>query len=178
MPIDEQSLLTIIKGGEDENAYEASDILGKNGSKESQKELIGLLTHDNDDVKFLAARTLGLMTDNSLALEPLLAAIQDKANAHIAGDLLMALEGFDVSEHYVPIFKLYLFGSFKVSRIAKEILDYKEFNISPRVLKKAKKHWNHYTNNVKHDDSYLLVKREVEEMFVDIEIFIEHMGDS
>ena len=172
MAINEKELLDLIEQATNEKVFEASDTLGAIGSVDTQHELIKLLKHENPEVIFLASRTLGLMEENEAALEPLFAAINDNNNETIAGDLMMALEGFDVSEQFVPIFKLYLFGSFKVSKIAKELLDYEEFDITQRVLKKANKHWNHYKNNIKHDDAFKLVEQEVMEMFGDLEDFL------
>jgi transcription initiation factor IIE alpha subunit len=74
---------------------------------------------------------------------------------------------------YVELFRLYLFGSFKVSAIAKELLDYEEFDITPRVIRKAEKHWKHYVNNVKHDEVFEIKKAEVEEMLNDLRNFLE-----
>lgn len=172
MAINETELLLILENPSDDKVYEASDTLGAVGSNETLKSLIKLLDHNNPEVVFIASRTLGLMKENDEALVPLFEAINDKKNTSIAGDLMMALEGFDVGEQYVSIFRLYLFGTFKVSKLAKELLDYKEFNITPRVLKKASKHWNHYKNNTKHDDAFKLVEQEVNEMFSDLEEFI------
>lgn len=155
-----------------DKAYEASDALGRIGSDAVVDAMIELLAHTNSDSKHMAARTLELIENNSKALEPLLEAIQNKDNSNLAGDLMAALEGFDVSSKYVEIFKLYLFGSFKVSLIAKDLLDHKEFDITPRVLKKATKHWNHYSNNVKQDEVYALRKLEIEEILDDIEEYL------
>lgn len=155
-----------------DKAYEASDALGRIGSDAVVDSMIELLAHTNSDSRHMAARTLELVENNSKALEPLLEAIQNKDNSNLAGDLMAALAGFDVSSKYVEIFKLYLFGSFKVSLIAKDLLDHKEFDITPRVLKKATKHWNHYSNNVKQDEVYALRKLEIEEILDDIEEYL------
>lgn len=157
------------------NAYEASDALGRIGSEEVVDAMVILLNHTHSESRFMAARTLGLIKNNSKALEPLLEAIQNKDNSNQAGDLMAALEAFDVSSKYVEIFKLYLFGSFKVSIIAKDLLDHKEFDITARVLKKTTKHWNHYTNNVKQDDSFKLRQTEVEEILEDIKDYIDSL---
>jgi hypothetical protein len=85
----------------------------------------------------------------------------------------MAMEGFDVSDHYVDIFRLYLFGSFKVSLLAKELLDYEEFEITSRTLKKAEKHWKHYQYNVKKDEHFLVREKEVEAMLDDLRAFLD-----
>lgn len=166
-------LIDRIIDADDSNVHAASEALAEIGSKEVLMAMIKLLEHQNPDTRFLAARTLGKMEENKLALHPLLEAVQAKENQSIAGDLLMVLEDFDVSDSYVILFKLYLFGSYKVSKIAKELLDYKEFNITPRVLKKALKAWNHYSNNVKQDDAFDLQKEEVEEMLEGLKQYLE-----
>lgn len=168
-----EKLINELAQGDGEDVYKASDALAEIDSGEVLLALLELLKNANTDVRFLAARTLGKMKTNHTALEPLLEAINDSSNKSIAGDLLMALEGFDLSEAYVTIFKLYLFGSFKVSKVAKDLLDHKEFIITSRVIKKAQKHWNHYMNNVKHDDAFELRKEEVEEILDDLRAFIE-----
>ncbi|MEQ8477903.1 HEAT repeat domain-containing protein [Fulvivirga sp.] len=171
MANDIPALINSLNGSLPENAYEISDTLGHIGEEEVLVAMLKLLSHGNDENRIIASRTLGKLKDNAAALPNLLEAITAKENVSIAGDLLVALEGFDISDRFVEIFKLYLFGSFKVSNIAKDLLDYKEFDITPRVIKKAKKHWNHYSNNIKHDDAYQLRKVEVEEMFEDMEDF-------
>lgn len=172
MSIDSLSLIAALNGPLPENAHELSDTLGHVGNSEIVEAMLKLLSHENEENRIIASRTLGRIKENGSALQGLMDSIQAKENASIAGDLLVALDGFDISDRFVEIFRLYLFGSFKVSRIAKDLLDYKEFDITPRVIKKAKKHWNHYSNNVKQDDAYLLRKEEVEEMFEDLEEFL------
>lgn len=174
MATDITHLVEQLTGDLHDNAYKASDSLVRIGSESVVNSMVGLLHHPNPESRIIAARTLGLVENNADGLAPLLEAIHDPGNAEIAGDLLMALDGFDVSTVYVPIFKLYLTGSFKVSTLAKNLLDFKEFDITARVLKKAKKHWNHYSNNVKRDEIYELRKVEVEEMLSDLEAYIEN----
>lgn len=170
--VDISNYIKQLSGELDDNA-QASDALGRIGSKEVVTAMIKLLKHANQESRYMAARTLGLVQNNSLALSPLLEAIKAKENTLLVGDLMTALKGFDVSEHYVDIFKLYLFGSFKASLVAKELLDYKEFNITTRVVKKANKHWSHYCNNVKQDDAFQLKKIEVEEILIDLSYFLD-----
>lgn len=155
----------------DEQAIKASDLLAKDGSEEVIVELTKLLKHANDESKILAARTLGLIKDNHSALDALFESIDD--NPSIAGELLVHLEHFDLSDRYVPLFKLSLFGGFKVSSVAQDFLDHKEFDITPRVIKKAKKAWNHYENNVKHDELFDLKKLEVEEILNDLQSYVD-----
>jgi hypothetical protein len=176
MAIDTTSLIQELSGELNDKAYEASDSLGHVGSEEVVVAMIELLNNPNPESRYMAARTLGLIENNAAALAPLLEAIKNKENTDIVGDLLLALEGFDISTCYVDIFKLHLFGSFKVSSIAKDLLDHKEFAITPRVIRKAQKHWEHYSNNVKQDEVYALRKIEVEEMLNDLKSYIDQLG--
>jgi HEAT repeat protein len=172
MSINIAPLVEQLSGELSENAFKASDALGRIGSGEVVTAMIELLDHPNPESRILSARTLGLVKNNNDALRPLLDAVKKKENSSIAGDLMMALERFDVSDIYVELFRLYLFGSYKVSMIAKELLDFKEFDISPRTLKKAQKHWHHYSNNIKRDELYALREKEVEEMINDLREFL------
>jgi len=175
MAIDITPLIQQLSVELSDNAYKASDTLGHIGSEEILQAMIELLTHTNPDSRYMAARTLGLIENNEAALEAILEAVTNQDNAAQAGDLLSALEGFNVNSKYVEIFKLYLFGSFKVSLVAKELLDYKEFDITPRVLKKAQKHWNHYANNIKQDDAFKLRKEEVDDMLDDLAVYVNRV---
>ncbi|MCK5370599.1 MAG: HEAT repeat domain-containing protein [Cyclobacteriaceae bacterium] len=173
MAIDITTYLEQLSGKLNESAYKASDSLGRIGSEPVVKAMIELLNHSYPESRIMAAKTLGLVKNNNEALVPLLEAIKNKENSSIAGDLMIALEGFDVSENYVELFKLYLFGSYKVSMVAKDLLDYKEFSITPRVIKKAQKHWDHYSNNIKQDEVYVLRLIEVEEMLSDLKAYLD-----
>jgi len=155
-----------------DKSYEVSDDLARIGGAEVLSAMVELLKHANHESRFMAARTLGLMTQNEGALKPILEAINDKSNLRQAGDLLATLENYDLSGIYVELFKFYLFGTFKVSAIAKDFLDHKDFDISPRVIKKATKHWHHYANNVKQDELFDLKKIEIEEMLEDLKRYV------
>ncbi|WP_420581571.1 HEAT repeat domain-containing protein [Reichenbachiella sp.] len=169
--MDISALVQQLSGELDDQAFKASDILAEKKSAEVIGEMVKLLDHPNDESKILAARTLGLIADHREALDPILQAI-DK-NPKIAGELLVHLENFDLSDKYVALFKLSLFGSFKVSSLAQDLMDHKEFDITPRVLKKARKAWHHYENNVKHDELYELKKLEVEELLTELQSFMD-----
>ena len=173
MKVDINPLVEKLSGRLDDNAYKISDSLARIGTEEVVEEMLKLLHNSNPESRIMGARTLGKIKNNDKALSPLMEAIKDKENAEIAGELIVALEGFDVSTIYVELFRLYLFGTFKVSLIAKELLDFKEFDITSRVIRKAEKHWNHYANNVKHDEAYNLKKAEVEAMLNDLKSFLE-----
>jgi hypothetical protein len=80
-----------------------------------------------------------------MGLEPLLDAIKSKDNSSIAGELMMAMEGFDVSGIVCRVYSGSIFlVAIKYLVLAKEQLDFSEFDITARVIKKAEKHWNHY----------------------------------
>ncbi|WP_185152774.1 HEAT repeat domain-containing protein [Fulvivirga aurantia] len=172
---DIQPLINQLKGDLNDDAYQVSDQLAEIGSEEVVKAMVDLMeTAENEESRIMAARTLSLIEENQAALTPLFEAMENPANEDIKGDLVNALEGFDLSQHYVPIFKLFLYGNFRVSRLAKDLLDHEEFEITPRVLKKARKNWNHYANNTKQDDAFALRKQEVENMLADLDAFVEN----
>jgi HEAT repeat protein len=173
MPVDITPYVSQLSGELDDHAYKASDSLGRIGSEDVVTAMIELLHHPNPESRILAARTLGLVQNNQHGLEPLLAAIKSKDNRSIAGELMMAMEGFDVSDVYVELFRLYLFGSYKVSLLAKEQLDFSEFSITSRVIKKAEKHWKHYINNARHDEVFEIRRAEVETMLGDLKQFVD-----
>lgn len=146
----------------EENAFKYSDQLGRIGGEELIQKMIDLLMIDAYDTKFLAARTLGLIKDKQSSLDALMEAILDKRNQAQNGAMVDILETYDLSENFVDVLRIYLTGGFKVSAVAKELLDYTEFNITPRVIRKAEKHWNHYLHNTKKDEVFEIRKTEVE----------------
>ena len=172
MAVDIAQYVEQLTGEMQESAYKASDALGRIGSEEVVDAMISLLEHPYAESRIIAARTLGLIRDSEKSVDAIMNAVKDKENSAIAGDLLMSLEELDISDLYVEMFRLYLFGTFKVSTVAKGFLDFKEFDITPRVVKKAQKHWDHYSNNIKHDDVFELKKAEVESMLEDLRAFL------
>ena len=143
-------------------AYDYSDQLARIGGEVVLQKMIDLLQSENKDTQYLASRTLGLTENHQDALEPLLEAILEKKNKAIQGSLAEYLDEYDCSQKFVQVFKLYLFGSLKTSAMAKEVLDYEEFDMTPRAIRKAEKHWKHYVNNVKQDETFELKKEEIE----------------
>ncbi|MEX2564644.1 MAG: HEAT repeat domain-containing protein, partial [Cyclobacteriaceae bacterium] len=109
---------------------------------------------------FLAAKVLATMDAKEESLDVLLEVIHLPANKNQNGGLVSLLEEFDLSEKFVDLFRIYLFGNFKASALAKNHLDYTEFDINSRTLKKAEKHWNHFLNNATNDDAFELRKEE------------------
>ena len=75
-----------LTGEMDESAYKASDALGRIGSEEVVDEMIKLLEHPYPESRIIAARTLGLVENNSKALIPIIEAVSNKENSSIAGD--------------------------------------------------------------------------------------------
>lgn len=158
---------------QEKDAYKYADELGEIGTDEAMEKALFLLEKNDMESAYLAARALGKMKNNKKALAPLLELIHDQKNKHHNGALVEALEAFDLREHFVDILRIYLFGNYKASTLAKDYLDYTEFDITPRVIKKAEKHWNHYKNNIKQDEIFELKKREVEAILRDIKSLFE-----
>ena len=174
--VDQASIDQLIAKMEDDQESEAfrySNQLAKIGTDYVMEKMTGLLYAENPDTKYLAARTLAKTENNAAALEPLLLAINDKRNERHNGGMVEALEGFDVSSKFVEIFKLYLFGGLKVSAMAKRLLDYKEFDITPRVVRKAEKHWSHYAHNTPHDEAFELKKQEIDALLQELKTLLE-----
>jgi len=147
---------------EESDPYHYGDKLAKIGSPEVKEKLIAVVKEGDMDNAFLAAKVLGSMDDNEDALTAILEVIHLPANRGVNGGLVSLLEEFDLSEKFVDIFRIYLFGNFKAYSLAKEYLDYTEFDITPRTLKKAEKHWNHFLNNSSADEWFELKKQEAE----------------
>ncbi|WP_375585502.1 HEAT repeat domain-containing protein [Cyclobacterium xiamenense] len=134
------------------------------GGPQVQDELLRVLKEGSMEQAFLATKALAMMeTGKEESLDALLEVIHRPANAGKNGGLVSLLEEFDLSEKFVDLFRIYLFGNFKSSALAKAHLDYEEFVISPRTLKKAEKHRQHFLNNSpKEDEGFLLKKQEAE----------------
>lgn len=158
------SLFAIIEEGSDENAFKAADSLAQIGGEQVVQRLVGLLSSSQYNTVYLAARALSKRKDNNLAMEAVFDLIKNGQEPFLKAVLTEALSGFDCSDYFVDVFKLYLFGNFKVSAMAKEILDDQEFAITPRVIRKAEKQWHHYQHNIKQGDDFHTKKREVENM--------------
>ncbi|WP_194775849.1 HEAT repeat domain-containing protein [Pararhodonellum marinum] len=162
-----QPIATLIEKMCDKNeseAYRYADKLAEIGGEEVLDELLVILKGEDLENAMLAARALSSMKDNQNALDPLLELIHDKSLRYQNGMFVQALEGFDLSQKLVDVFKIYLYGNFKSSLLAKEYLDHVEFDISPRTIRKMEKHWNHYQHNSPEDEAFELKKLEVEEM--------------
>jgi hypothetical protein len=150
----------------EDESYVYADKLATIGTEEVVDALITVLKGEDLENAYLAARALKNIEDNQKALEPMLELIHQKSMQNKNGVFVDALEGFDLSEHFVDVFRIYLFGNFKSSLLAKEYLDFVEFNITPRVVKKAEKHWNHFLNNSSPTADDFLLKKEEAEMII------------
>jgi hypothetical protein len=146
------------------NAYFFADKLGKAADEEVKEKLIELVKGDNWEVAYLASRALSVSKFSEEGLDAVLEAIFDKKNKAHQGAFVQIMEDFDLSERFVDIFKIYLFGNFKSSTLAKAYLDEVEFDITPRTIRKVEKHWNHYLHNPEDEGSVILKKSEVEPM--------------
>ncbi|MCC5929904.1 MAG: HEAT repeat domain-containing protein [Cyclobacteriaceae bacterium] len=146
-------LIERLKDPNEENAWKISDQLAALNDMAVAEKLLPLLYSEEDETQYLAARTLSKMKNNHSTLQALLDAIFDKRNQHRNGALVEALEGYDLSEHFNDVFKIFLYGNFKASFLARELLDSVEFELVPRNLRKAEKHFKHFSSNLKKDGS-------------------------
>lgn len=152
----------------EDEAYHFADKLGMMADDETKDHLISLVKGDNWEIAYLACRALSKTQWNEESLDAVFEAIFDKKNKSIQGVFTQILEEFDLAERFVDIFRVYLFGNFKASTLAKDYLDSVEFEITPRTIRKAEKHWNHYLHNPEDEGSLALKKSEVEPMFQEL----------
>lgn len=153
----------------EQEAFKYAEKLAAIGDEEVFTKTLELLKSEDWEVSSLAAKVLSKLEQRNAALDTLMELIHDRDNVTRSGELVEALETFDLSNHFVDVLRIYLFGSYKASVLAKEYLDHTEFDITPRVIKKAQKHWKHYQNNVKRDEAYEIKEMEVQAIFKDLE---------
>lgn len=154
---------------EEREAFKFAEKLAVIGGEEVFAKTLQLLRSEDWEISSLAAKVMAKLEQREDALDTLMEIIHDRDNVTRSGELVEALDAFDLSNHFVDVLRIYLFGSYKASVLAKEYLDHTEFDITPRVIKKAQKHWKHYQNNVKRDEAYEIKEREVEAIFGDLE---------
>lgn len=147
--------------------------LAKIGTEEVKERLLEVVRGEDMDNAYLAVKALSLMDNKEGVLETVFAVIHRPMNRDRNGGLVSLLEDFNLSEHFVDIFRVFLFGNFKASTLAKNYLDYVEFEITPRTLKKAEKHWSHFLSNASNDEAFELKKAEGEEIVQEIRLLIE-----
>lgn len=145
-------------------AYFFADKLGSLADEEAKNKLIELVRGDNWEFAYLACRALSKTKYQEEGLDAIFETIFDKKNKSVQGAFVQILDSFDLSDRFVDVFKVYLFGNFKASTLAKDYLDEVEFDITPRTIRKAEKHWNHYLHNPEEEASVSLKKSEVEPM--------------
>ncbi|SIN74898.1 HEAT repeat domain-containing protein [Algoriphagus halophilus] len=169
-----QKLFDKICDPNEKEAFYFAEKLGKINTEEVKDKLIELVKGDNWEIAYLACKALAKTSFNNEALEAIFTAIRDKKNQKNQGAFVQVLEEFDLSESFVDIFRVYLFGNFKAETLAKEYLDSVEFEITPRTIRKAEKHWNHYLHNPEDEGSLAIKKAEVEPMLLEMkELFSE-----
>jgi hypothetical protein len=143
------------------------------GGTEVQEGLIQVLQSGNMEHAYLATRVLAQMDNKSTSLDALFEVIHLPSNQHNNGSLVSLLEKFDLTNSFVDLFRIYLFGNFNASALAKVHLDFAEFDITPRTLKKAEKHWNHFLNNASKNDSFELKKAEAATILSELKQLLE-----
>jgi len=168
-----QSLFNKITDPNESDAYHFADKLGSIADEDAKNKLIELVSAEDWEVAYLACRALSKTEWNEEALDAIFEKIHDRKNRAFQGAFVQILEEFDLSNRFVDIFRVYLFGNFKASTLAKDYLDGIEFEISPRTIKKAEKHWNHYLHNPEDEGSLEIKKSEVEPMLKEMKELFE-----
>lgn len=169
-----QKLFEKISDPNEKEAYYFAEKLGKINTEEVRDKLIELVKGDQWEVAYLACKALSKTSFNEESLDAIFTAIRDKKNQKNQGAFVQILEEFDLTDRFVDIFRVYLFGNFKAETLAKEYLDSVEFEITPRTIRKAEKHWNHYLHNPEDEGSLLIKKSEIEPMLQEMrELFLE-----
>ncbi|EAZ82925.1 HEAT repeat domain-containing protein [Algoriphagus machipongonensis] len=168
-----QKLFDKISDPKEKEAFYFADKLGKINTEEVRDKLIELVKGDNWEVAYLACRALSRTNFNKESLDAIFSVIHDRKNKNHQGAFVQILEEFDLSDSFVDIFKIYLFGNFKAETLAKVYLDTEEFELTPRTLRKATKHWNHYLHNPEDEGSVAIKKAEVEPMLEEIKALFE-----
>lgn len=143
-------------------AYAFAEKLGACADESSKPSLMELVRGDNWEHAYLAIKALSKSPWNDESLSVVFEAIFDRKNSSHQGAFVQLLEDFDLQDQFVNVFRVYLFGNFKASTLAKMYLDEVEFEISPRTIRKAEKHWNHYIHNPEDPESMHLKKSEAE----------------
>ncbi|GAA0877053.1 hypothetical protein GCM10009119_00210 [Algoriphagus jejuensis] len=159
-----QTLFDRMCDPKESEAYFFADKLGGVADEEAKDKLVQLVKGDAWEVAYLACRALSKTKFQEESLDVIFETIFDKKNKSVQGAFTQILEEFDLSHRFVDVFKVYLFGNYKASTLAKVYLDEVEFDITPRTIRKAEKHWNHYLHNPEDEGSVELKKSEVEPM--------------
>lgn len=163
-----QNLINRMSDPNEKEAYYFADKLGKSLDEIGRDRVIDLVKGDNWEVAYLACRALSRSSFNEESLDAIFEAINDKKNRPHQGAFVQILEEFDLSLRFVDIFRVFFFGNFKAQALAKMYLDEVEFDMTPRTLRKAEKHWNHYLHNPEDEGSLQLKKMEVEPILEEI----------
>ncbi|REG92687.1 hypothetical protein [Algoriphagus antarcticus] len=163
-----QGLIKRMCDPNEKEAYYFADKLGKSLDVSGRDKVIELVKGDNWEAAYLACRALSRSSFNEESLDAIFEAINDKMNRPQQGAFVQILEEFDLSQRFVDIFRVFLFGNFKAQALAKMYLDEVEFDMTPRTLRKAEKHWNHYLHNPEDEGSLQLKKLEVEPILEEI----------
>lgn len=163
-----QNLINRMSDPNEKEAYYFADKLGKFIDEGGRDTVIELVKGDQWEIAYLACRALSQSSFNEESLDAIFEAINDKKNRPHQGAFVQILEEFDLSLRFVDIFRVFLFGNFKAQALAKMYLDEVEFDMTPRTLRKAEKHWNHYLHNPEDEGSLQLKKMEVEPILEEI----------
>ncbi len=155
-------------------AFKYADLLGQNADEETRDVLVALIEGDDWEKGYLASRALAKSNFHDIGLESTIKAVFDKNNKNVQGAFTQVLEHYNLELKFVDLLRIYLFGNFKASQLAETYLNEVEFDLAPRTLRKAEKHWKHYQHNPEDEGSMEIKRRFVEPMLQEIkELFLE-----
>ncbi|MHA7128801.1 HEAT repeat domain-containing protein [Algoriphagus namhaensis] len=158
------ALLEKMLDPEEKEAYFFADKLGKNADEETRDRLLELIQGNQWESAYLACRALAQSEFADLGLQATLEAVFDKRNKGVQGAFVQVLEHYNLEHSFVDVLKIYLFGNFKASQLAESYLNEVEFDITPRTIRKAEKHWKHYLHNPEDEGSTQIKRDFVEPM--------------
>ncbi len=153
---------------EEKEAFSFADKLGEVMTEESAQAMIDLISGDDWEKGYLASRAMSKSNYSNAGLKATIEAIFDKRNKDTQGAFTQILERYNLEDKFVDILRIYLFGNFKASQLAETYLNEVEFDVTPRTIRKAEKHWNHYLHNPEDEGSVEIKKLFVEPMLQEI----------
>ncbi|MCC5921732.1 MAG: hypothetical protein LAT68_02815 [Cyclobacteriaceae bacterium] len=170
-------LLAAMLDKNEENAFRYAEELGKRNPTDLWDEFYRLLSEGNEEEKYLVARALQNMTELTDEQGEAVFKLLEKGK-YREGVLMEALEAFSSESNFVDYFKVFLYGSFKSSALARLKLDHEEFVITPRTLKKLAKNWEHFSHNTSKNDHYQHKKEYYETILSEMEGLLSESDSS
>ncbi len=137
-------LIRDLQSDDREIAEAASQILEARRDATVVDHLVELLRSPHGQIRNRTALVLRKIGDNR-AIEPLMTAIQLRANKNNNGTLIYALQTLDCQHLFSFLFDLVIDGNYEVECMALAILKEQEFEVTPAMLAEAKHKLDEYS---------------------------------